>query len=164
MRRTLIALAIAIAILSPSTTALLESQASKYSWLLQNVGTVTDADLTQHLITLSEQGVLASLGPVDGKLVWRKILSPGARLVSGPGVAVAIETARVRAFSATTGALLWEHPAVEADVAFAANGRLVLTAQDAVHVRCASRRCCPAGYGPRYIGVPAPSTPGRHPL
>ncbi|KFM26187.1 ER membrane protein complex subunit 1 [Auxenochlorella protothecoides] len=127
-----------LTLINPSAHALLESQASKYSWLLQNVGTVTDADLGQHLITLSEQGVLASLSPGDGRLLWRKVLSPGARLVSGPGVAVAIEPARVLAFAATNGALLWERPAVEADVAFTANGRLVLTAQDAVHVLAAS--------------------------
>ncbi|KAL6776305.1 hypothetical protein ACKKBG_A20600 [Auxenochlorella protothecoides x Auxenochlorella symbiontica] len=138
MRRALIALAITLTLINPSAHALLESQASKYSWLLQNVGTVTDADLGQHLITLSEQGVLASLSPGDGRLLWRKVLSPGARLVSGPGVAVAIEPARVLAFAATNGALLWERPAVEADVAFTANGRLVLTAQDAVHVLAAS--------------------------
>lgn len=141
MRRALIALAITLTLLNPSAHALLESQASKYSWLLQNVGTVTDADLGQHLITLSEQGVLASLSPGDGRLLWRKVLSPGARLVSGPGVAVAIEPARVLAFAATNGALLWERPAVEADVAFTANGRLVLTAQDAVHVRCVLGDC-----------------------
>jgi PQQ-like domain len=124
-----------LAIASSSHAALSADQAAKFSWLQQLVGTVTDASFADQLVhVISKQGVLAALSQADGSVAWRRVLAPGSTLVpAGPQV-LALEAGRALAFDASSGALIWELPAVRASAVPVAGGRIVIAAQDSVQV------------------------------